>query len=481
LKNEIVKATIWSLLDTYVVIAMKFIFAIAITRILTPHDYGLFAYMGLFLVVATFLSEGGFGTALIQKKDATDIDYSTAYIFNLSIGVFFFLLYFSFAGLVSDFFKEPELKLIMRVTSINLILNCMCYVHLFKLIKLLQSRKQAIINFLSSLISGLIGLYIAIIYKNYWALVIQTLTSSFVRMVGLWLVVKWIPMLKFSFFSFYQQYKFGFKVFFQGLIESISKEIYSLIIGKNFSTIALGNYSRGQNIYLLFIVQTGIAFNKILYPSMAKESENRIAHKNLYFKTYNLLFFFMAPLSLFLILLSEPLVHVLLTDKWIETVPFMQLFFFAGFIFLLIMFNSTTVLSANNAGLYLKMDIFHKILLIVTLIITYKISIISIIIGWLIVYYIYYFAYEIIMYRQKYYSFRKYIMMFQVILCMLPSIFIFYVTKFCIMQPIWLIIANAILQPISYLGIMRICRFDIYKNFSEVAFNLLPIKLRWLV
>lgn len=474
LKSETAKSAIWSLVDTYAGFALKFAFALTITRILSPRDYGLIAYMGLFMGVATFLSEGGFGVALIQKTRATDIDYSTAFIFNLLVSIIFFILYFSIAGFIAEYFNEPDLKLIMRVTSINLILNALCYVHLFRLIKSLQFKKQAVINFTASSISGMTGLCIAVIYKNYWALIFQTLSGTFIRMIGYRLSAKYSIRLKFSWNSWVEQFRFGSAIFFQGLINTIVSEIQSLIIGKNYSTLSLGNYSRGQKFYDLFIVQTGTALTKVLYPTMAKKRDKAPGHKSMYIKSYSLLFFIMAPLTLFLLLLAESIVKVLLTDKWINAVPYMQLYCFSGFIILLVAFNSITVLSSNRPKLYLRIDIIHKFLIIIVLILTFKISISTIIVGWLIVYYAFFVFYEIIMFKLNFYQPAKYLNVLHVLICLLPVMFLFLITNSLVKNSFLLLAINIIMQPAIYIAAMHIAGFQVYKDFLSLIVPFLP-------
>ena len=474
LKNATAKATIWSLLDTYTGFALKFIFAIAITRILTPHDYGLVAYMGLFLGVAIWLSDWGFGTSLIQKKNVTNIDFSTGYLFNIVISLFFFFLYFFSASYIADYFNEPALEKIMRITSINLIINGLCYIHNIKLIKAIQFKKLAIVNLTTSIISGIIGFVMALMGCNYWALIIQTLSGNILRMLGIWYIFKWVPEFKFSWTSFKEQFKFGSKVFVQGLLENIFKEIHSLVIGRTYKTEALGNYSRGQKFYDLFIIQTGVSFNKVLYPSMVNKTDEIEAHKIMYIKTYGLLFFFVAPLSLYLFLLSEPIVRILLTDKWIGAVPYMHLYFIAGFIFLLAFFNSTTILSANKPKLFLTMDILQKLFIGIALIITFNKGISTIIIGWLLAYYFYFIIYEVIMYNNGFFSIEKYYKMFHVIICILPSILIYYVSANLISSYFWLLFVNTIFQAGIYFLLMKFFGFTIYKEFLLLAIPFFP-------
>ena len=481
LKKTVFRGVVWNLLDKFGKFALKFFFALAITRILSPTDYGLVAYMGLFLGVAAWLSEGGFGTALIQKKDASDIDFSTAFYFNFSVSVFFFILYFFSAPIVADFFNEPELKAIMRVSSLTIVVGSLCYIHQIKLIKSIDFKRQAVINFSSSMIAGVVGLSMATLDYGYWSLVFQTLTGSVLNMLGIRHAVKWKPMLKFSFFSFREQFKLGSKVFIQGLFASVFREIHSTVIGKTYKTASLGNYSRGQKFYDLFIVETGIAINQVLFPTMVEKTGDNDKHIKAYTITYNMLFFIAAPLSLLLFSVAEPMAHVLLTDKWMGAVPVMELYFIAGFVYMLVHFNSITILSLRRSGLYLRMDVIRNVLMVFALMATFKHSIQAIIIGWLVVHYIFYFVYEIKMYQLKYYDQAKYSKMIQVLVCLLPSVLFYQASAYLILSPLFLLIVNVIVQPILYLLTMRFSRFSVYSEFASTLKPLLPKRISFIL
>jgi teichuronic acid exporter len=480
MKNKVIKSAIWSLIDTFGGFLIKFIFAIWITRLLTPYDYGLIAYMTIFLSIGTWISEGGFGTALIQMKKPTDIDFSTSYFFNVAISLLFFFIYLFIAPFVAIFFNEPELKLIMQIISINLLLNSLHYIHLIKLIKALRFREQSIINLLSAFISGFLGLIIAYRGFGYWALVIQLISNSLLRLIGYWIVAKWAPVMVFSIHSFKEQFYFGYKVFIKGILDSIFKESITIIIGKMYQTSALGNFSRGQKFYDLFIVQTGIAFNKVLYPSMAEIVDKPERQKDVYIKTYNLLFFLMAPISLFLFLLSEPIVVVLLTEKWILAAEYFKLFSIVGFIYLLLYYNSTTILSSNNPTIYLNVDLIQKVLIVVSVLLTYDKGINNIIIGWVVVNYIFYFIYEFLMLRVYFFEKVKYKKIFEVLICLVPQLVVYHVTILIFHENIWILVMNSMIQPLTYILTFRVLKLSMYDDFRKVIRPLLPLKIKWL-
>jgi O-antigen/teichoic acid export membrane protein len=264
-------------------------------------------------------------------------------------------------------------------------------------------------------------------------------------------------------------------------LESIFREIHSTVIGKTYKTASLGNFSRGQKFYDLLIVETGFAINQVLYPSMVKKTGNEGQHRVAYAKTYSILFFIAAPLSLFLFLLAKPIALVLLTDKWIGAVPFMKLFFLAGFIYMPVYFNSITVLSSNRPGLYLKMDVIRNVLMAVALAITYRYSIEAIITGWLIVYYLFFIVYEVKMYQLRYFENNKYTKMLQVLVGLLPMLLFYAGSAYIISDPFYLLIANLFVQPILYLVVMRYSRFSVYRQFSATLKPLLPERIRFVI
>jgi len=481
MKNKTLNAIQWSFLDTYAGFLLKFIFAVAITRKLTPYDFGIVAYMGLFLGIANWLSEGGFGAALIQNQNSDQTDYSTAWFFNIGVSLIFFIIYFIISGEVADYFNEPALKWVMRIISINLIFNSICYIHTIKLIKAINFRPQAIINFTSSFASGSFGLFLAYNGWGYWALILMTLSGSLFRMIGYSLATKWYPRLIFSMNSFRKQFRFGSKVFLQGILESVFKEIYSMVVGKTYNTNNLGLFSRGQKFYELFMINTGIAFNKVLYPTMAKKFPDQDHHQESYFRFYNLLFFIAAPLSLYLILLSKPIVAFLLTEKWLGAVLYMRLYCFAGFIFLLVYFNSSTLLSMNKPNLVLKIDIIQKILFSCALFITYKISIAAIILGWLIVYYMYYFYYEYNMYKLGLANKIKYLKMLEVIYSLVPMLVVYYLLKHFLSGGTIIFLSQAISIPFVYILFSRFLKLSVYRDFANIIRPAIPPKLSWMV
>lgn len=424
--TEVKKAFVWSVMDTYLIYGIKFVFALAIARILSPHDYGLVAYTTIFMTVAGYFSGVGFEVALVQKKEPTETDYATGFYFNLICNFVFTIIYFFLAGPIAEYFREPDLKLIFRVASLNLLFGALFSVHYIKLTKLLKFKQHALVNFFSSLGGSIIGLVWAIVYQNYWALVFQTLSGTFFKMVGYWFLTGWKPILAYSWESWRNQFKFGSKVFVQGIIETFSRESYTYFIGKFHSTEYLGFYNRTVQFYNLFIVQLSMSFNKVLYPTMAQYVVDDVERQRVYHKTYLTLFAIFTPLSLYFYLNAQHIVVILLSNKWVSVIAYLKILFMAGFISSLTYFNSTTVLAANKAGRFLKLEILNKSILFIGLLLTFKLSVGYILYGWLFAQYFIYFLSEIIMRALGYVDNTKYFKMLIIITAVIPTIPVHY-------------------------------------------------------
>lgn len=458
-------------MDMYFIYALKFVFALAIARILSPHDYGLVAYTTIFMSVAGYFSGVGFEASLVQKKNPTEVDYATGFYFNLSINIVFVLLYFLLADKIAEYFNEPALKLIFRVASLNLILNALFSVHYIKLTKVLKFKEHAIINFFSSLLGSVTGLVWALVFADYWALVLQTFTSTFFKMAGYWYYTKWKPVWAYSWESWRNQFKFGSKVFVQGIIESLSRESYTYFIGKFHSTEFLGVYNRTLQFYNLFIVQLSVSFNKVLYPTMSQYVNDDADKKRVYHKTYLTLFAIFAPLSLFCYLNSQHIVVILISNKWLSVIPFMKILFLGGFVTCLSYFNSTTVLSLNKPGWFLKLEFLNKSILLILLLLTFKMSIGYILYGWLLSQYIIYGISEITLWSLGYFDIKRYYKMILIVIGILPSIlFHFLINSYS--RNLYLVSSLEFLFLVStYLIFLKLTLNEVFQTFISFVKN----------
>ena len=452
----------------YLVYALKFFFALAIARMLSPHDYGLVAYTSIFMTLASYFSGVGYAAALVQKKDPSEIDYSTGFYFNLFLKFIFVIAYFIFAGNIADYFNEPDLKTVFRVASLNLIFNALFSIHAIKLTKALKFKEHAIINFVSTLLGSIVGLTWVLIYRNYWALVFQTFSGTFFKMIGYWYFSRWKPIIAYSWESWRTQFKFGSKVFLQGVIETLSRESYTYFIGKFHSTNSLGIYNRTLQFYNLFVVQLSVAFNKVLYPTMSQYVVDESEKKRVYHKSYLTLFAIFAPLSAYFYFNAHPVVLILLSNRWLSIIPFFKILFLSGFVSCLLHFNSTTLLSFNKSGWFLKLEFVNKAILFIVLILTYRLGVEAILWGWLLSQYFVYLISEVTLGVFGYYESKKYYKMLLILIAIIPSVAFNYFIIHNTRNYYMISILNFLFLVLTYLIFLKVTLNEVFDTFISL-------------
>ena len=246
LKQKTVSGLLWSFVDTIAGQGITFIIGIILARILSPREFGLIGMITVFIAISESFINSGFSSALIRKKDCTNIDFSTVFYFNLAAGILFFLILFFTAPFIAAFFNEPQLTAIVQVLGIVLIIDSLTLIQRTILTKRIDFKLQARISVIASLGSGVIAIVMA--YKGFgvWSLVAQRIAKQGLNSIFLWLWNRWKPLLVFSMQSFKELFGFGSKLLVSGLIDTLYRNIYYLIIGKFFSAQELGYYTRAD-------------------------------------------------------------------------------------------------------------------------------------------------------------------------------------------------------------------------------------------
>lgn len=381
LKNKTTRGIFWSFLDSFGVYLVKFGFTIIIARTLSPEDYGLMGMIIIFISLGQMIMQGGFSMALIQKKETEAADLSTVFWFNVLTALIVYLILFLSAGAISSFYERPILVNITRVSSIGIILNSLCSVHVSILTRRMDFKKLTWINLAGSLISGITGIILALKGYEVWALVFQTLAGNLIYMIGLWMVSSWKPAPVFSIKSFRSMFRFGYKILLQGLTDVIFTKLYFPLIGKLFSAMQLGYYTNANRFNDLFVRQTANSVTRVIFPAFSTIQDDRERVNSNYIKSYNLLAAIMFIGSMTLIISSRPFIAIALTDKWLPAVPFMQLFFIEGLFFPLLMFNQNILCSIGKAGFSLKVDILRKAAILLSLVLLFRLGIQALIAG----------------------------------------------------------------------------------------------------
>ena len=364
LKNKTVKGASWSFIDGIVGQGITFFVGLILARLLSPEEYGLIGIITIFIAVFNSMVDSGFSNALIRKKDVKDIDYDTVFIFNLVLSVVLFCLLFLSAPVISDFFNQPKLIPLLRVMGSIVIINAFAIVQRTILVKKVDFKTQTKVSLISSISSGFIGVGMAIAGLGVWSLVGQQISRQFLNSAFLWIFSKWYPKIQFSFQSFKELFSFGWKLLVSGLIDTTWQEIYQVIIGKCYSPIILGQYTRAQQFATICSSNLTSVVKRVSYPILSSVQDDKIRLKNGYRKIIKVTMLITFTLMLGLASVAESLILSLVGEQWLPCVPFLQLICFQMMLYPLHSLNLNMLQVQGRSDLFLKLEIIKKIIAI---------------------------------------------------------------------------------------------------------------------
>lgn len=361
LKDKTVKGVGWSAIDNVVQYAVSFVVSIVLARLLSPEDYGLLGIIAIFTAVSTALINGGFGSALIRKKDATDNDYNTVFIVNLGMSLLMYAVIFLCAPLIARFFGREELVLLTRVSSIGMIIGALAMVQQTRLTKRIDFKTQTKITMIASTTSGVIGIVMAATGFGVWALVAQSLSSHLLRTILLWLFNKWVPQFRFSGNSFRELFGFGWKLMVSRVLDTVWKELYQVVVGKFYSPATLGQYTRAKQFSSLFSSNLTTVIQRVTYPVLSDIQDDKTRMIAAYRRIIKTTMFVTAVCMFFLGAISEPLLYCLIGPKWHEASTYLPLICIGGSLYPLHAINLNMLQVQGRSDLFLGLEIVKKL------------------------------------------------------------------------------------------------------------------------
>ena len=362
LKDKTVKGVAWSGIDNVVQTGVTFVVSIVLARLLSPDDYGLIGIITIFTAVCTVIINGGFTTALIRKKDATDDDYNTAFIINLVLSLLLYTVIFFCSPLIADFFQRKELVALTQVSSLGMIIGALALVQQTRLTKRIDFKTQAKITLIASVCSGVIGIAMALVGFGVWSLVAQTLSNQMFRTVLLWFYNKWIPKLKFSSRSFHELFGFGWKMMVSCLLDTVWQELYQVVVGKFYSPATLGQYTRSKQFSKLFSSNLTSVIQRVTYPVLSNIQDDKERMVSAYRRIIKVTMFITAISMLFLGAISEPLLYCLIGPKWHDAAVYLPLICLTGSTYPLHAINLNMLQVQGRSDLFLGLEIIKKII-----------------------------------------------------------------------------------------------------------------------
>lgn len=377
LKDKTVKGVFWSAIDRFSTQGIQFVFGILIARLLLPSDYGVIAMLGIFMAVAQTFIDSGFGTALIRKLNRTQTDYSTVFYFNIAVSVIAYIGLWFASPYIADFYNIPLLESVTKVVGLNLIVSAFSGIQNSILSINIDFKSRAKISIFTTIVTGIVGLWMA--YNGYgvWALVFQALSGSILRTVLMWYFVKWHPTLAFSWKSFKELFCFGSKMLASGLLDTIYNNIYTLVIGKCFSSSSLGVYSRASGLVEYPSSNITGVLQSVTFPvlSTIQNDEKRLGDS--YRRVLKISVFIIFPLMVGLAAVADPFIRVVLTDKWEGTIYLMQILCFSLMWYPVHAINLNLLMVKGRSDYFLKLEILKKILGVLVLCVTVPLGLVA--------------------------------------------------------------------------------------------------------
>lgn len=391
LKDTAKKGFLWSALDKFAAQAGQFVISIVLARILVPEDFGLIGMLSIFIAISDVFVNSGMSFGLIQKQERSDVDFSTVFVFNLLISILFYLGLFVCAPYIADFYEEPILSPLTRVLGFSIIVNALAVVQRSKLTIIMDFKSIAKANIISIFGGGALGLVLGFLGYGVWALALQTITTATIAVILLWYLSPWKPSLKFSKSSFNYLFNFGYKLLLAGLYAQVLQNIYNLIIGKSYTTAALGHYTRAKSFAVISSGTLSSIMQQVTFPLLASVQDDEVRMVKIYKKLIKMSAFIVFPLMTLLAVLSEPLVLLLLKEKWRPVIPLLQWYAFARILYPLSVINMTILNVVGRSDLYLKVDLSKFPLFIIVLLISIPYGVEAMVVGQVIIFFFSFF------------------------------------------------------------------------------------------
>lgn len=384
MKETVIASMIWKLMEGCGVQGIQFIIQIVLARLLLPKDYGLISLVTIFIAIANVFVQSGFNTALIQKKDADEVDFSSVFYLSLGVATIMYTLIFFGAPLVSDFYNESSLTIVLRVLAITLFFGAFNSIQNAVVAKSMQFKKLFLSSLGASLISGIVGIMLAYLGLGVWALVFQQVVSQVSITIILWFTVKWRPKLVFSIDRVKELFNYGSKLLASSLIDTLYMNLRNLVIGKIYTPDILGMYNRGQQFPQLIVTNINGSIQSVMLPTLSSEQDNKERVKSIVRRSIVTSSFIIFPAMVGLAVISEPIVKILLTDKWLPCVPFLQIFCFTYALMPIHTANLQAINAIGRSDIFLKLEIYKKVMGITILIITIPHGVYAIALGGII-------------------------------------------------------------------------------------------------
>lgn len=372
LKQKILSGILWQGLERIGQQSISFLVAIILARLLLPEQFGVIAIMLVFTAICGVFVDSGFGTALVQRKDLHDDDCNSVFFINLAIATAFYGLIFAIAPWAERFYGVDHLAVYLRVLALKLPINAVARVHLSLLSRRMLFKQSFRIQLAATALAGITGIVLAYRGFGVWALIAQQLVLAGVSSVLLWVMVKWVPHLRFEWQRTWELFSFGWKMLVSVLLDTGFHEVYHLVVGKLFNVKMLSYYHRGQSIPALGMGVLSSSLTQVFLPAFSSIQNDRERIREVARRALRGIMFFAVPVLAMMIVFARPFVSLVLTDKWLPCVLYIQLGALIYFFWPFHVLNLQIITACGRSDLFLLLEIIKKAMVVLIVIVTWR-------------------------------------------------------------------------------------------------------------
>ena len=374
-KATVFSNLIWRFAERCGAQGVAFVVSLVLARLLSPEDYGTIALVTVFITILQVFVDSGLGNALIQKKDADDVDFSSVFYFNVLVCAILYLGIFFAAPMLALFYDDLELVPVIRVLSLTIVISGVKNVQQAFVSKTMQFKRFFFATLGGTIGAAFLGIFLAYMGYGVWALVAQQLFNTTVDTLILWVTVKWRPKWVFSFSRLKELLSFGWKLLVSALLDTTYNQLRQLIIGKLYTTADLAYYNKANQFPNLIVTNINTAIDSVVFPAMSMEQDDPQRVKAMTRRAIKTSIYIMAPMMLGLAAVAEPMIRLLITDKWLPCVPYLRVFCITFMFYPIHTSNLNAIKAMGRSDLFLKLEIMKKIVGLIVLMSTIWISV----------------------------------------------------------------------------------------------------------
>lgn len=380
-KNEIFINLIWRFAERCGAQSVSFLVWVILARILSPEDFGTVTIVNAVILILNVFVDSGLGNALIQKKETDNLDFSSVFFFNIFVAILLYGALFLTAPLMAGFYKNNDLISLVRVAGISIIISSIKNVQQAYISRAMQFKKFFIATTGGTIVSAILGIYMAINGHGAWALIVQNISNLLIDTTILWIIVKWRPKWVFSIKRLKQLLSYGWKILVTVLLDVVYNNMRSLVIGRVYTANDLAYYNKGNSIPNFLVSNISFSIDSVLFPVLSSEQDTVARVKEMTRKTIQLGSYVIWPMMIGMMAVARPLIIVVLTEKWIEVVPYLCVFCFVFALWPIHTAHLSAIKALGRGDLFLKLEVIKIVIGIMALFCTVFIDVKAIAIG----------------------------------------------------------------------------------------------------